>query len=191
MPVVHCSSIFSSTSSRCVHTPVVGAHAYTHSSVLLHPLSANTSHLGQPFTKQIKPTIHSTAEAAMVLGLKNGAGTIRSCRFRHLSLILASLSFLTTTNLGHSQLRGDSDKLDDWVQTTVQTQFEGEVKEIVAVEKLMKTRKLQQRARQVDEFVTTKLTEEIKGRLTEEILTRLREDRDPESIFEFENDACK
>lgn len=127
----------------------------------------------------------------MMLGLKNGAGATRSCRLRHLSLMLASLSFLATTDLGHSQLQGGPGQLNDWATTTVQTQFGGEVKELAAFEKLMKTRKLQQRDRQVDEFVTTQLTEDIKGRLTDEILTRLSEDRDPESIFEFENDACE
>lgn len=124
---------------------------------------------------------------------KGGAGTLcgNLFPFRSFAVTISSLVLLSSTNVAYSQLQeGSNHLLEEWVKTTVQTSFGGEAKQLAAYRKLAASRKLQQDDREVDEFVTTVLTEEIKGRLTEGILTRLRAG-DEESIFEFENDACK
>lgn len=75
---------------------------------------------------------------------------------------------------------------EDWLKTTVQSSFGGEAKQLGAYRKLQSSR-----AEQADERAPTPLVEKFKDRLTDAMLTRLREDRDPETIFEFENDACR
>lgn len=100
--------------------------------------------------------------------------------------MLGSLSFLGMIHFARSQSLAERQLADDWVKSTVQASFGGEAKQLAAYRKLQS-----ERAVKTDERAPTPLEEEFKGRLTEGMLTRLREDRDPESIFEFENDACK
>lgn len=97
-------------------------------------------------------------------------------------------------------------RLDEWVKTAVQIDGlgKGEVKELEAYNKVLAKRKLQQQQQQqADEeggrllsiasnFVSTKLTQETKGRPARRaMLTAAQDDRDDESIFEFENDSCE
>lgn len=113
----------------------------------------------------------------------------RVYRSRFLSAMLASLSFIGMVDFARSQSLVDVDAhlaANEWVKNTVENSFGGEAKELVAYRKLQSTREVK-----TDERAPTPLEEEFKGRLTEEMLTRLRDDRDPESIFEFENDACE
>ena len=121
--------------------------------------------------------------------LRHGASAPRSSpvfRSRFLPVMLGSLSFLGIVDFARSQSLAERQLADDWVKTTVQTSFGGEAKELAAFRKLQSSRAVQN-----DERAPTELEEEVKALLTEEILTRLREDRDPETIFEFENDACE
>lgn len=101
--------------------------------------------------------------------------------------MLGSLSVLGMIHVARSQSLAERQLADEWVKATVQTSFAGgEAKELAAYRKLQS-----RRARKNDERAPTKLEEQFKARLTEQMLTRLQEDRDPESIFEFENDGCE
>ena len=122
--------------------------------------------------------------------LRDGASVStrsRVYRSRFLPVMLGSLSFLgMIVDFARSQSLAERQLADDWVKTTLQTSFGGEAKELAAFRKLQSSRAVQN-----DERAPTELEEEFKARLTEEMLTRLREDRDPETIFEFESDACE
>lgn len=109
----------------------------------------------------------------------------RSRSYRFLSFMLGSLSFLGMIDFARSQSLVDHQLAHDWVNKTVQNSFGGEAKQLAAYRKLQSTRAIQ-----ADDLAPTPLEEEFKARLTEEMLTRLQEDRDPENVFEFVNDAC-
>ena len=110
----------------------------------------------------------------------------RSRSHRFLPVMLGSLSFLGMIDPARSQSLAEHPPANDWVKKTVETSFGGEARQLAAYRRLQSSRE-----DQADERAPTPLEEEFKARLTEEMLTRLREDRDPESIFEFENDACE
>jgi len=99
--------------------------------------------------------------------------------------MLGSLSFLGRLDSGRAQSLAEHPLANDWAKKTVETSFGGEARQLAAYRRLQS-----KRAVQADERAPTPLEEEFKSRLTEGMLTRLRDDRDPESIFEFENDAC-
>ena len=96
---------------------------------------------------------------------------------RFLSVMLGSLSFVGMIDIAWSQ--------SNQLRKTVKTSFGGEAKQLAAY------RQLQNRQSQVDERAPTTLEEDFVDLLTEELQTLLREGRDPEAIFEFENDACE
>lgn len=112
------------------------------------------------------------------------SATTGSRSFRFLPVMLGSMSLLGMIECARSQSLVDHQLAHDWVKNTVQTSFGGEAKQLAAY------RRLQNSDDPADERAPTPLEEEFKSKLTEGMLTRLREDRDPESIFEFENDAC-
>jgi len=106
--------------------------------------------------------------------------------YRFLPVMLGSLSFLGMIGSGQSQSLAEHPLANDWVKKTVETSFAGEARQLAAFRRLQSSREIQ-----ADERAPTPLEEEFKPRLTEGMLNRLREDRDPESIFEFESDACE
>ena len=112
-------------------------------------------------------------------------GVPAKTRLRFLPVVLGSLAFLEMIDFTLSQSLVEHQQGDEWVRNTIiETSFRSEVTQLAAY------RKLQNRRDEVDERAPTTLEEDFVNLLTEEIQTLLREDRDPENIFEFENDAC-
>ena len=161
--------------------------SFTHPSVLL-PFTPDQNNAncedGTPALEKQQATIHMRHVPQHDASASTRP---RAHHTRFLSVMLGSLSVLGMIHVARSQSLAERQLADDWVKATVQTSFAGgEAKELAAYRKLQS-----RRARKNDERAPTKLEEQFKARLTEQMLTRLQEDRDPESIFEFENDGCE